>query len=273
MSCAVATRSQWDARLARASELAAVYAFAADLLNFYRRIATFQKALYSFLQSHRYAMKGRYSQLPAELDLPLLLPKVRSFLQLVQHGAPPELAGGARSFEAQPGESWSASLTDYWRAGPLPEMAPSERFLAQAFLQPVAEYLAVSADFDSGPNYAQPICPFCSRKPAVGVLRPEGDGGKRSLVCSFCATEWQFRRVLCLTCGEQEKGMLPVYIDEELDYVRVEGCDTCKSFIKTIDLTKNGRANPLVDELASIPLTLWAQERGYAKAELNLLGL
>ena len=39
------------------------------------------------------------------------------------------------------------------------------------------------------------------------------------------------------------------------------------------DLTKNGLANPLVDELASVPLDLWAQEHGYAKVCPNLLGM
>jgi formate dehydrogenase maturation protein FdhE len=40
-----------------------------------------------------------------------------------------------------------------------------------------------------------------------------------------------------------------------------------------VDLTKNGRAEPLVDELASAPLDLWAREHGYAKLQSNLLGM
>src|ERR1700694_2572092 len=37
--------------------------------------------------------------------------------------------------------------------------------------------------------------------------------------------------------------------------------------------TKNGLAEPLIDELASVPLDLWAQEHGYAKLHPNLLGI
>ena len=37
--------------------------------------------------------------------------------------------------------------------------------------------------------------------------------------------------------------------------------------------TKNGRAVPIVDELATIPLNLWAQERRYVKLQANLFGL
>jgi len=52
----------------------------------------------------------------------------------------------------------------------------------------------------------------------------------------------------------------------------VECCDSCKTYIKTIDLTKNGRAEPVVDELASAPLDLWARERSFAKLQSNVLG-
>jgi formate dehydrogenase maturation protein FdhE len=40
-----------------------------------------------------------------------------------------------------------------------------------------------------------------------------------------------------------------------------------------VDLTKNGHAEPVVDELASAPLDLWVQERGYAKLQCNLMGM
>lgn len=60
---------------------------------------------------------------------------------------------------------------------------------------------------------------------------------------------------------------------EGFDHLRVEACATCRHFIKTIDLKKNGRAVPVVDELAAIPLSLWAAENGYTKVSANLLGL
>ena len=59
----------------------------------------------------------------------------------------------------------------------------------------------------------------------------------------------------------------------QYDHVRVEACDSCKHYIKGIDLTRLGLAVPLVDEVAAAPLDLWARERGYTKIELNLVGL
>ena len=62
-------------------------------------------------------------------------------------------------------------------------------------------------------------------------------------------------------------------VTNSFDNVRVEACDSCKGYIKSVDLTKNGRAVPVVDELATVALNIWAEEHGYAKIESNLLGL
>ena len=109
-------------------------------------------------------------------------------------------------------------------------------------------------------------------KPQVAVLRPEGDGGKRFLVCSFCLTEWEFRRILCPICGEEDHTKLPRFAAEGVAAVRVEACDACKHYLKEIDMTVDGLAVPLVDEIATAPLDLWAAEHGYAKISRNLMG-
>src|SRR5579871_2639466 len=69
-----------------------------------------------------------------------------------------------------------------------------------------------------------------------------------------------FRRILCAACGEEREEKLPVYVAEQFPHIRVECCDTCKHYLRTVDLTKNGNALPEADDLAAIPLTLWAQE-------------
>jgi hypothetical protein len=147
-----------------------------------------------------------------------------------------------------------------------------ERFCAQAFLQPYAEFLADNADLPT-PPVRRPICPYCGSPPLVGVLREEGDGAKRSLVCSFCRTEWDYLRIACAACEESREEKLCVYSTLAFDCVRVDACDTCRSYIQTIDLTHNGLAVPEVDELAAIPLTLWAEEKGYKKVARNIVGL
>jgi formate dehydrogenase maturation protein FdhE len=116
-------------------------------------------------------------------------------------------------------------------------------------------------------------CPSCGGKPVVGALRGEGDGAKRGLICHLCALEWPYRRVICANCGEEDKEKLPVYIAEQINYVRVEACDTCHTYLKSVDLTKDGFAVPEVDEIATVSLNIWADEHGYSKIETNILGM
>jgi hypothetical protein len=116
-------------------------------------------------------------------------------------------------------------------------------------------------------------CPACGSKPAVGVLRGEGDGAKRGLMCSLCALAWPYRRLICPHCGEEDKTKLPVYTAAGIDHIRVEACDTCHTYLKSVDLTKDGFAVPEVDEIATVALNLWADENDYIKIETNILGM
>jgi FdhE protein len=116
-------------------------------------------------------------------------------------------------------------------------------------------------------------CPFYWARPLAAVLRGEGDGGQRYLLCSLCSTEWESRRILCASCGEEHNDDLPVFIAPEFDYIRLGACDSCKSYLKCIDLTRNGLAIAPADEIASVALNVWPEEHGYAQIEPNLLGL
>ena len=79
--------------------------------------------------------------------------------------------------------------------------------------------------------------------------------------------------MVCAGCGQEDPARLPVYTADRFPHMRVECCDACHTYIKSVDLSKNGLADPLVDELAAVPLDLWAQEHGYTKLHPNLLGM
>ncbi|HZD33306.1 MAG TPA: formate dehydrogenase accessory protein FdhE, partial [Candidatus Angelobacter sp.] len=144
-------------------------------------------------------------------------------------------------------------------------------FLSRVVLEPQAEHLASS--WETGqPAVAGNRCPICGSLPQLAVLRQEGDGGKRRLLCALCHTEWDFRRVLCPACGEENHEKLPRYTAEGIPAVRVEACDTCRGYLKSVDLTIDGLAVPLVDEVAAAPLDLWAAERDYRKIVPNIMG-
>lgn len=258
-------KASLDDRIARAAELVKTHPAASDLLNFYRQLAIFQKPIYEGLL------------LQDETSVPALLRHFPALLALVQRAGPRPLAGyGAEHLieDAAQRELLIACWED--PAGNDPACTEAGRFYARVLLQPYAEQLASRGHRRSeatDADAAEAACPFCGARPVVGVLRGEGDGAKRWLLCSLCSTEWQFRRVICPNCGEQEKDRLPVYTASDLAHVRVEACDRCNTYIKSVDLTRDGRAVPVVDELATVALNIWAENHGYAKLESNLLGL
>jgi formate dehydrogenase accessory protein FdhE len=266
---------EYDARIRRAEWLSTQHPFASEFLDFYKHVAAYQKTLRTSVTSSS-GMKPT-AALAAEvrdpLDLTVLLPHFRGFLSTMEQHAPAALAQSAHQMSLLGSDSWIASLEAYWEhAGKCDQQVGAfAQFLARAFLQPYAEFrgtLTTAAPI----VVTTRLCPLCGSRPLLGVLRPEGDGGKRFLVCSFCSYEWEFRRILCPTCGEEAEGKLPVYVAEQMPHVRVEACDTCKFYLRTVDLTKDGHAVPLVDDLSAIPLTLWAHEKGYSRLQPNLLG-
>ena len=274
---------EYDARIRRAQHLAAAYPFAAEILTFYLHIAAFQKTVHAQIPqswgNQPVARPGGHIR--SELNLVILLPHFPAYLSLLEGKGPKPVAAAARDFAAKGSAAWIASFADFWSFGCRPKQSSSDventtedpliLFILQAFLQPYVEFLGARTTTAPLVVTAR-VCPWCGARPLLGVMRPEGDGGKRFLVCSFCLQEWEFRRILCPTCGEEAEAKLPVYVAEQLPHIRVEACDTCKFYLRTIDLTKDGNAVPLVDDLAAIPLTLWAQEHGYTRLQPNLLG-
>jgi FdhE protein len=262
--------SPWQRRIGRAEELAREHAFAAEILGFYARTARFQESLYRRLQGS--IPPGRSGALAGAVDQDAwakLAPEFGPFLSMVEKNGPRPLAQLALDLRNRDETAWFDTLRDGWTAE-LPSEAGT--FLARAFLQPYAELLRGRAALNLN-GYSHPSCPFCHRKPGLGVLRPQGDGASRFLVCFFCLTEWEYRRIVCPGCGEQDSTKLPVYTAAQFDHIRVECCDTCRQYMKTVNLTENGLAEPLTDEIASVPLDLWAQEHQYSKLQPNLLGM
>jgi formate dehydrogenase accessory protein FdhE len=273
--------AKWDRRIRRANELVSSYPFSAEGLRYYTRVATFQKSLYRELQKALADAPKISSDRPLrdELDLFLLLPKFPEFLSLIQQIAPAPLAQASGALAQKGAAAWQHAIEDFWHGeaeltGGVDDTAQaqsSDRVLAWMFLQPYAEYLADHREIaavDGTPS----TCPLCGGKPAVGVLRSEGDGAKKSLICMLCAHEWAFRRIYCPACGEEREPQMGYYSASEIAHVRVDVCDTCHTYLKSIDLTKTGLAVAVVDELATIPLDLWAREHGYEKLQINLLG-
>lgn len=280
--------SVWDNRLARAEELAENHPFAREPLGFYREILIFQKDLYNSLSEAVEADPEQEMCCPFHSGsiawhLSLLAAFFPSFLSLIKRIGTQELSEIAgKLLASSAGGKWEALLESYWGKQLRPEdfdQGPALLFFPKAFLQPYAELMAGNhpqVDYNQEWHVAEgggAACPLCGSKPQLAVLRSEAEGAKRSLLCSLCATEWRYKRICCPSCGEERFAKLAYHRAPDFPQVRVEVCESCKSYIKAIDLTADGRAVPIVDEIATLPLDLWAVERGYSKIELNLIGI
>ncbi len=259
-------KSEWDKRVARAADLADRFAYAREILAFYGEVLKLQQKISDELSAR--------SAIPEVSDLPFRMrvdvaEACRNFpalLSLVQEQGTAKLTDEAATIAGMSPEQQQLVLQNFLAGEPTPHS-----FFARALLQPCAEWLAATS---LRLSYAsnRSLCPICDARPQAAVLRPEGDGGKRFLLCSFCLTEWEFRRILCPVCGEEDYQKLPRYCAEDHVSIRVEACDTCHFYLKSIDMTVDGLAVPLVDEVASVPLDLWAAEHGHKKTEPNLMG-
>lgn len=244
----------WDQKIARAQKLSQNQPTARELLELYIKIANFQKNISHDLTGTEH---------PDIRFLVYFLPQLHTLVQSL--GSVP--LQDALSDLGDDQERWSELLLKHWEQdGQTPE--PAQAFLAYVLLQPYAQHVTSRMNVAAAPGTAQ--CPACGNPPNLSLLREFNNGAKRSLQCSLCSTEWEFHRVRCPYCGEEHKDRLPVFTAEEIQQVRIEGCDTCKSYIKCIDLSKDGYAVPPADDLATVALDLWAQEQGYKRPCPNM---
>ena len=145
-------------------------------------------------------------------------------------------------------------------------------FHVRAFLEPLVTTLA-TAFVGSPSDQDRSQCFVCCSLPQISVLRDRTDAvGARNLVCSMCATEWRFPRLTCSNCGETDANRLPVHTAESVPHVRIDACLTCQRYLKSVDLRLQGDAVPIVDDVATVELDLWAEDQGLTKIQTNVLG-
>ena len=277
-------QSTWDARIARARDLASSRPAARDLLTFHAALAEYQRALAA-------GARGGVT-----FDVDRVVEAIPGFLTWLRRTGPPDLAASvdidsvasalraseliqrsdlADSRSLPPDQPplklrRSAEALAKAEGGSHQSDNPAERFVIESLLQAFAEHLV---NGDPPPPASIPMrCPRCAALPVAAVLREEGHGARRSLLCAICLHEWECLRMVCPACGEQDFDKLPVYTAGQFAHVRIDACDRCQQYIKTIDLTKDGLAVPCVDDIASVSLDLWARERGYTRIKANVLG-
>jgi formate dehydrogenase accessory protein FdhE len=256
----------WERHIERAAQLIAAGSAARSLLEFYVDLLRQQRRLYETSKTLRLAG-------PIDTDVTCVAESATALLATVADRGPDALAADARSLLESGRDALADALLDYW------QHRSDHDFFAKAIVQPYAARLAEvkTTRFAGSPTPAENRCPRCDGAAQLSILDAAGalsvDGSVRRLLCATCLTTWAFRRVVCPSCGEEDERKLAYFQSPEADHLRVDACDSCRRYLKTIDLGRLGLADPLVDEIAGAALDIWARDRGYEKIELNLVGL
>ncbi len=258
--------SRWMERTERCRELRERFASAAAILDFYAIVLEFQGRVakrMTAVPASDQSFRGQVASLANWEDF-------QELLRITAKTGPQLLANRARQLQ-QMHEGDFRQIAGEFLSAEAPSYQGQDDFFLRAVMQPLAERLQIQAVFK--PEGMTNRCPICQSLPQFAILRPEGEGAARSLGCSFCLREWLFRRLVCPWCGEENKEKLPRFSSEDSQYVYISGCDTCKRYLKVVDMTTEGRAVPLVDEVAASVLDVWAARQGYSKVAPNLMGL
>lgn len=275
---AIRSPSAWAERRRRAAQLRERQPFAAEVLTLYLALIDVQEPAAA-------AAAGARPEAAAGLARELL-PKVIDATVA---------AGPAKLAESAVARFHSADLDDVvgrWLRGA--EQSLVDRYLARCACAPVLEAmdpeaLAVLCPGDTPPeSRTRPPrlrgdperdarrCPRCGGPPQLGFFALSGEDlvtGPRHLVCARCAASWVHPRMVCAGCGEETSSRLPVYAEaERFPHARIDACETCHRYLIGFDLRRDAEAVPVVDELAALPLDLYARERGLQKVTPNLMG-
>ena len=249
----------WPRRRQRTDELVTRYAFAGQLLGFYRALLPIQEKAFHAAETDHPS--------PAEVPTYVVDRVMPDIIDVTVAHGPRRLRDGVVECFC------SADLPDLvrrWLSSAA--LTPAEAFLVRAAAGPVLETGTGDRDRASDDRH----CPGCGGLPQLSYFAVTGEAlvtGPRYLLCSRCGQTWVYGRMLCAGCGERSGNQMPIYREEtQFPHVRIDACQACQHYLLTLDLRQDTAAVPVVDELACLPLDLFARERGFTKITPNLLG-
>lgn len=121
-----------------------------------------------------------------------------------------------------------------------------------------------------GSQWENGRCPLCSARPALATIV---EGPKRHLHCSFCGTAGNYRFIGCPNCDTSDASQLTTIESENEPGFRVVTCDACKTYVKVMESTMLQNMTLDLADLASLPLDIVAQEKGYTRLAPNPIAL
>ncbi len=120
-------------------------------------------------------------------------------------------------------------------------------------------------DLLEGIPWRRTYCPVCGSSPSLLLLKEKE--GKRFGACSWCEHQWLMNRIECPYCENQVQESLGYFSIEDDEVYRIEYCDVCKHYYKTMDC-RPLEAEPLtfLEELTTLHLDMIAKKKGYLES-------
>jgi len=135
--------------------------------------------------------------------------------------------------------------------------------LNQALHPFLQSYAAAAAPLLKEIRWDHRLCPVCGCPPDFAAL--EDEVGERRLLCSLCDAEWQYRRVGCPFCGNEDSRSLGYFPTDKGPY-RLYVCERCKGYLKTVDFRETWLRRPLpVERILTVGLDVSAAGLGYGR--------
>ncbi len=291
---AAALANRWIERRRRAQELRDAWPFSAEVLELYGALLDAQEAAWSQARND-FPLAGELVPYARARALPAIV-------EVTMTSAPAKLKQAVlERFEIADFDKVAGA----WLDGS--ELEPVERYMARASLSPLLEALGpATGALGRGPRGGR-YCPNCGGRPQLSYFAASGEElltSQRYLECERCSAAWPYTRMTCPACGENRGAQLTVFTELAPDvedgshvvrrqpaarvsesqaagaaqrhgrfpHLRIDGCRTCSRYVLTVDLGADARAVPVVDELAALPLHLYAGEQGLQKIAPNLMG-
>jgi formate dehydrogenase accessory protein FdhE len=268
------------ARLARAEVLAAAGGAAAAPLGLLVAVLRHQESVAPAGGPEAGAAvrlaSGSYPLLDLDAAARPVLEGIPAAVAALGAAAPEPLAGAGAALAAA-SELERMAVVDAWLEDPL-TVDPLAGFWVGVAAGPVLESARAVIEGPSREQWTGRACPACGGLPQVSVIAPESGefmgGSPRSLVCGRCAGWWTFPRAMCAWCGEDDPRKVAPFVPEA-GAARIDACETCSVYVKTFDLRQPGGAVvvPLVDDVATLTLDLWAREQGLHRPVVSLAGV
>lgn len=102
-------------------------------------------------------------------------------------------------------------------------------------------------------------CPFCQTYPRIAY----DSESSRKLNCLLCGNEWEFPRIKCPYCSNNDHETLGYFEAEGIEGVKVYYCNQCKQYLKVVDTRQREACDAETEDVLTLALDEVAQQEGY----------